>query len=73
MVPDVVSVDGSHSVAVAVAFAVDADDDFLESSGLGVLAVSFSLGVCMSESFVRATDIAAAAAAAVWFLMIARS
>ena len=51
MVPDVVSVDGSHSVAVAVAFAVDADDDFLESSGLGVLAVSFSLGVCMSESF----------------------
>ena len=43
MVPDVVSVDGSHSVTFAAVRIV--------SSGRGILVVSFSLGVCMSESF----------------------
>ena len=43
MVPDVVSVDGSHSVTFAAVRIV--------SSGRGILVVSFSLGVFMSKSF----------------------
>ena len=65
MVPDVVSVDGSHSVTFAAVRIV--------SSGRGILVVSFSLGVCMSESFFWKAGPSVAATASVWFLMIARS